>query len=142
MYINHNFFIHSSVDGHLGTDGAVSWMFKKQGVITVKSEGLDADEFMMAALEAGAEDVSDEGDTFEVITDYTEFQTVLENLKNAGYNYEEAEIAMNPENKVEITDLDTAKKVMVLYDALDDLDDVQEVYANFDIPEELLEQLD
>lgn len=128
--------------GNLGTDGAVSWMFKKQGVITVKSEGLDADEFMMAALEAGAEDVSDEGDVFEVITDYTEFQTVLENLKAAGYNYEEAEIAMNPENKVEITDLETAKKVMVLYDALDDLDDVQEVYANFDIPEELLEQLD
>lgn len=128
--------------GNLGTDGAVSWMFKKQGVITVKSEGLDADEFMMAALEAGAEDVSDEGDTFEVITDYTEFQTVLENLKAAGYSYEEAEIAMNPENKVEITDLETAKKVMVLYDALDDLDDVQEVYANFDIPEELLEQLD
>lgn len=128
--------------GNLGTDGAVSWMFKKQGVITVKSEGLDADEFMMAALEAGAEDVSDEGDVFEVITDYTEFQTVLENLKAAGYNYEEAEIAMNPENKVEITDLETAKKVMVLYDALDVLDDVQEVYANFDIPEELLEQLD
>lgn len=128
--------------GNLGTDGAVSWMFKKQGVITVKSEGLDADEFMMAALEAGAEDVSDEGDVFEVITDYTEFQTVLENLKAAGYNYEEAEIAMNPENKVEITDLETAKKVMILYDALDDLDDVQEVYANFDIPEELLEQLD
>lgn len=128
--------------GNLGTDGAVAWMFKKQGVITVKSEGIDPDEFMMAALEAGAEDVSEEDGVFEVITDYTEFQTVLENLKTAGYAYEEAEISMNPENKVEITDLETAKKVMVLYDALDDLDDVQDVYANFDIADELLDQLD
>ena len=128
--------------GNLGTDGAVAWMFKKQGVITVKSEGIDADEFMMAALEAGAEDVSEEDGVFEVITDYTEFQTVLENLKAAGYNYEEAEIAMNPENKVQITDLDTAKKVMALYEALDDLDDVQEVYANFDIADDILAQLD
>lgn len=128
--------------GNLGTDGAVAWMFKKQGVITVKSEGIDADEFMIAALEAGAEDVSEENGVFEVITDYTEFQNVLESLKAAGYNYEEAEIAMNPENKVEITDLDTAKKVMALYDALDDLDDVQEVYANFDIADDILAQLD
>ena len=67
---------------------------------------------------------------------------VKENLKAAGYNYEEAEIAMNPENKVQITDLDTAKKVMALYEALDDLDDVQEVYANFDIADDILAQLD
>lgn len=128
--------------GNLGTDGAVAWMFKKEGIITVKSEGIDPDEFMMAALEAGAEDIKVEDDIFEVITDYTQFQTVLENLKQAGYSYEEAAIEMNPENKVEVTDLDTAKKVMALYDALEDLDDVQEVYANFDIPEEILEQLD
>lgn len=128
--------------GNLGTDGAVAWMFKKEGVITVKSEGIDPDEFMMAALEAGAEDVSSEDGMFEVITDYTEFQTVLDNLTKAGYKYEEAEIEMNAENKIEITDLDTAKKVMALYDALEDLDDVQEVYANFDIDDEILEKLD
>ena len=79
---------------------------------------------------------------FEVTTEYTEFQTVLENLKNAGYQYEEAEISMIPENTVEITDLETAKKVMALYDALEDLDDSQNVYSNFDIPDEILEQLD
>lgn len=129
-------------DGNLGTDGAVSWMFKKHGLITVKSEDIDADEFMMAALEAGAEDVVEENGVFEITTDYTEFQTVLENIKNAGYNYEEAEITMTAENKVEITDLDTAKKVMALYDALDDLDDVQEVYANFEIADDILAQLD
>jgi len=68
--------------------------------------------------------------------------TVLENLKNAGYQYEEAEITMIPENTVEITDLETAKKVMALYDALEDLDDSQNVYSNFDISDEILEQLD
>ena len=129
-------------DGNLGADGAVSWMFKKKGIITVKAEGIDADEFMMAALEAGAEDVTEDDGYFEVTTEYTEFQTVLENLKNAGYQYEEAEISMIPENTVQITDLETAKKVMALYDALEDLDDSQNVYSNFDIPDEILEQLD
>lgn len=134
--------VFSRKGGNLGADGAVSWMFKKLGIIEVASEGLDLDEFMMAALEAGAEDVTDEGETFEVVTDYTQLQTVAENLKAAGYTYTEAEISMVPDNKVEITDLETAKKVMLLFDSLDDLDDVQEVYSNFDIPEELLEQLD
>ena len=132
----------SRKDGNLGADGAVSWMFKKKGLITVKAEGIDIDEFMMAALEAGAEDVEEADGVFEVTTDYTEFQTVLENLKNAGYTYEEAEIEMIPENRVEITDLETAKKVMALFDDLEDLDDSQNVYSNFDISDELLEQLD
>ena len=86
--------------------------------------------------------IAEEEGYFEVTTEYTEFQTVLENLKNAGYQYEEAEISMIPENTVEITDLETAKKVMALYDALEDLDDSQNVYSNFDIPDEILEQLD
>lgn len=134
--------VFSRKGGNLGSDGAVAWMFKKLGIIEVKAEGIDFDEFMMAALEAGAEDVSDEGEFLEVITDYTELQSVAENLKEAGYTYAEAEISMVPDTKVEITDLETAKKVMLLFDSLDDLDDVQEVYSNFDIPEELLEQLD
>lgn len=127
--------------GNLGTDGAVSWKFKKNGLITISSAGLDTDEFMMIALEAGAEDVKEEDGLFEVITDYTEFQTVLENLTKAGYKYEEAEITMIPDNKVNLTDLETAKKVMMLFDTLDELDDVQAVYADFDIPDEILEKL-
>ncbi|MGL5963078.1 MAG: YebC/PmpR family DNA-binding transcriptional regulator [Fusobacteriaceae bacterium] len=127
--------------GNLGTDGAVSWKFKKQGVIVIPSTGLDADEFMMEALEAGAEDVKTEEGFFEVITDYTEFQSVLENLTKAGFKYEDAEITMIPDNKVEITDLETAKKIMLLFDTLDELDDVQNVYADFDIPDEILEKL-
>ena len=127
--------------GNLGTDGAVSWKFKRVGLISIPVNGMDADEFMMQALEAGAEDVREEDGMFDVITDYTEFQTVLENLTKAGFKYEEAELTMLPDNKVEIGDLETAKKVMILFDALDDLDDVQNVYADFDISDELLEQL-
>ncbi len=129
-------------EGNLGSDGAVAWMFNKRGFISVPSEGLDADEFMMAALEAGAEDIVEGEGIFEVYTEYTEFQTVLENLKTAGFSYTEAEVTMIPENKVEIKDLETAKKVMKLYEVLDDLDDSQEVYYNFDIADEILEQLD
>ena len=97
-------------------------MFKKKGIITVKAEGIDTDEFMMATLGEGAEGVTEEEGYFEVTAEYTEFQTVLEDLKNAGYQYEEAEISMIPENTVQITDLETAKKVMALYDALEDLE--------------------
>lgn len=127
--------------GNLGTDGAVSWMFKKEGVIQVNADGLDADEFMMNALEAGAEDVILEDGVFQVITDYQEFQNVLNNLKEMGYTYTDAQIEMNPENKLVIEDLDTAKKVMVLFEALEELDDVQEVYSNFDFTDEILEKL-
>ncbi len=131
----------SRKNGNLGTDGAVSWMFQRKGEIVVAAEGVDADELMMAALEAGAEDVKDEDGEFTVLTDPADCNTVSEELKKAGYNITEAEVAMIPDNKVQITDLDTAKKVMALYEALDDLDDVNDVYSNFDISEELLEQL-
>lgn len=127
--------------GNLGTDGAVSWMFQKKGEISIVSEGVDADELMMAALEAGAEDVKDEDGNFIVLTEPNECNLVAEELKKAGYNVLEAEVSMLPDNKVEITDLETAKKVMTLYDALDDLDDVNDVYSNFDISDELLEQM-
>lgn len=131
----------SRKNGNLGTDGAVSWMFQRKGEIVVAAEGVDADELMMAALEAGAEDVKDEDGEFTVLTDPADCNTVSEELKKAGYNVTESEVAMIPDNKVQITDLDTAKKVMALYEALDDLDDVNDVYSNFDISEELLEQL-
>ena len=128
--------------GNLGADGAVSWMFKRKGVISLKDNNFDDDEVMMAALEAGAEDVIKNNGYFDIITDYTQFQEVLESLKTAGYNYEEAELDMIPENKIQITDLETAKAVMKLFDALEDLDDSQDVYSNFDIADDILEQLD
>ncbi|WP_418965684.1 YebC/PmpR family DNA-binding transcriptional regulator [Cetobacterium sp.] len=133
--------VFSRRNGNLGTDGAVSWMFQRKGEIIVAAEGVDADELMMAALEAGAEDVKEEDGEFTVLTDSADCNTVADELKKAGYNVTEAEVAMIPDNKVQITDLDTAKKVMALYEALDDLDDVNDVYSNFDISDELLEQL-
>lgn len=133
----------SRKDGNLGSDGAVSWMFNKKGEIIISSEEVkDAEEFMMEALEAGAEDIVEEEGEYQVITDPADFQVVLDALTEAGYKHEEAEVTMLPENKVNITDLSVAKKVLALYDTLDTLDDVQEVYSNFDIPEEILNQLD
>ena len=127
--------------GNLGTDGAVAWMFAKKGEIIIAGEGLDADELMMAALEAGAEDVKEEDGEFTVLTEPADCNMVAEELKKVGYSVMEAEVTMIPDNKVQITDLETAKKVMALYEALDDLDDVNDVYSNFDISDELLEQL-
>lgn len=131
----------SRKNGNLGTDGAVSWMFQRKGEILIENTGFDIDELMMTALEAGAEDVKEEGEEIVVLTDVANFTSVVEELKKANYVIKEAEITMIPDNKVEITDLDTAKKVMALYEALDDLDDVNDVYSNFDISDELLEQI-
>ncbi len=130
----------SKKGGNLGTDGAVAWMFNKNGLIEIAAEGVDEEELMMTALEAGAEDVKAEDDMFEVLTDPANFQEVLSALTEAGYKYEEAEITMIPENKVEITDVDTAKKVLALYETLEDIDDVNDVYANFEISDEIMEE--
>lgn len=129
--------------GNLGSDGAVSWMFNRKGEIIIPSEQVeDSEEFMMTALEAGAEDIIEEDGEFQVITDVADFQTVLDNLTKNGFKHEEAEITMIPENKIMITNIDLAKKVILLYDSLDDLDDVQKVYSNFEIADEIMEQLD
>lgn len=130
----------SKKGGNLGTDGAVAWMFNRNGLIEIAAEGIDEEELMMTALEAGADDVKLEEEMFEVVTDPTVFQEVLDALTAAGYKYEEAEITFIPENKVEITDVDTAKKVLALYEALEDIDDVNDVYSNFDISDEIMEE--
>lgn len=130
----------SKKGGNLGTDGAVAWMFNKNGLIEIAAEGVDEEELMMTALEAGAEDVKAEDDMFEVLTDPANFQEVLSALTEAGYKYEEAEITMIPENKVEITDVDTAKKVLALYETLEDIEDVNDVYSNFEISDEIMEE--
>jgi YebC/PmpR family DNA-binding regulatory protein len=127
--------------GNLGSDGAVAWMFNRNGLIEIPAEGIDEEELMMTALEAGAEDVKLEDGIFEVITPPNDFQTVLDALVEAGYKYDEAEITMIPENKVEITDEDMAKKVFALFEALEDIDDVDDVYSNFDIPDEIMEKM-
>lgn len=126
--------------GNLGTDGAVSWMFKKKGIINIPVENLNFDEVMLDCLEAGAEDLKIEDEFFEIITDPNELGEVLKGLE-IKYKCENAEVTMLPDNKVTITDIEMAKKVLILFDALDDLDDVQEVYSNFEISDEILEQI-
>ncbi len=127
--------------GNLGTDGAVSWMFKKQGIITIKNENIDFEKLMSDAIDSGAEDIIENDTVYEIITDYSELNNVLENIKNLNYAVEDAEISMIPENKIIISDVETAKKVILLHESLEDLDDVQEVYSNFDIDETILSQI-
>lgn len=126
--------------GKLGTDGSVSYLFERKGVVFVDASGQDEDELMMTALEAGAEDVLNEGDAFEIRCDQTDFMTVRENLEQAGIKYTSAELTMIPKTTVAL-DESEAKKTLRLVDALEDNDDVQEVYANFDIPDDVMERI-
>ena len=116
-------------------------MFERKGVIFVDAAGKDEDEVMMAAIEAGAEDVLPEGDAFEIRTDPAEFMAVRAGLEAAGIKYSSAEITMIPKNTVAL-DESEAKKTFRLIDALEDNDDVQDVYANFDISDEVMEALE
>jgi YebC/PmpR family DNA-binding regulatory protein len=128
--------------GNLGTDGSVAYMFERKGQISFAA-GVDEDALLEAALEAGADDVemAEDGSAL-VSTSFADFLTVNEALAAAGFKGEEAEIAMIPTISAPVTDLETAQKVLKLIDMLEDLDDVQEVYHNADIADELMEQLD
>jgi YebC/PmpR family DNA-binding regulatory protein len=133
--------IFSRTGGSLGTSGSVAWMFEKKGnVIVNKSSGADEDALLELALEAGAEDMTAEDDHWEIITDAESFRGVVEALKEEGIELTSAEVTMMPQNTIEL-DKDAAKKVLRLVDALEDYEDVQEVYANFDIPDEILQEL-
>ncbi|MGF1724100.1 YebC/PmpR family DNA-binding transcriptional regulator [Photobacterium nomapromontoriensis] len=130
----------SKAGGNLGTDGSVSYLFDKKGVISY-APGLDEDTVMEAALEGGADDVeiNDDG-SIDVYTTPAEFGAVKDALDAAGFDAENAEVTLVPSTKADL-DLDTAPKLLRLIDALEDLDDVQEVYHNGDITDEVAEQL-
>lgn len=127
--------------GNLGTDGSVAYMFDRKGQISFAA-GVSEDALMEAALEAGADDVemAEDGSAL-VSTSFSDFHGVNEALRAAGFKAAEAEIAMIPSISAPITDLETAQKVIKLIDMLEDLDDVQEVYHNAEIPDEIMEQL-
>ena len=129
--VRHTFSKHN---GNLGVSGSVAFMFDRKGLISLSHDN-DFDTVFEAALEVGAEDVKDEGDVFEIITDPTDFIEVREALVAAGLNFETAEITMIPQT---VTDLEGkhAEQMLKLIDKLEDNDDVQNVYANFDISEE------
>jgi YebC/PmpR family DNA-binding regulatory protein len=128
-------------NGNLGESGCVSWMFDKKGLIQVDKEGVSEDELMDQALEAGAEDVVDEESEFHVLTAAEEFDDVRGALEEAGVTFLEASVTMIPQNTVGVTDEKIARSLIKLMDSLEDHDDVQNVSANFDIDDALMEQL-
>ena len=129
----------SKFGGNLGTDGSVAWMFERRALVMVPADGVDEDELMLAAAEGGADDVTGDGTSFEVTSAPEALRAVREAIESAGFAVESAELTMIPKTTVELSEEVAARTVIRLVEALEDLDDVQEVFANFDIPDELLE---
>ncbi len=123
--------------GNLGTQGCVSFMFEKKGVIVIEKEGNDEDKVMEDALESGAEDFNaDSDDVFEIYTSPEDFGSVMEQLEAKKYEFVSADVSMVPSNYTKIDDPEAAEKMQKLLDMLEDNDDVQNVYHNWDMPEE------
>ena len=134
--VRHTFARH---DGNLAESGAVAWLFERKGVVLVDRDSTDEEELTLAAADAGAEDVAEEGSSFEVTCAPEDLHSVREALEAAGFAVTDAEVTMLPKTTVEIEEESVARKVLKLIDGLEENDDVQEVYANFDIPEQVLE---
>ena len=130
-------YIFSKNGGKLGTSGSVAYLFERKGVILVPKDSADEDELMEAALEAGAEDVEEQENDYRIVTAPEDFMTVRDALDNAGIPHENAEITMEAQNSIDL-DAGTARQTLRLIDALEENDDVQEVYANFDISDEVM----
>ena len=123
--------------GNMGTTGSVGFMFDTRGVLVVeRTPGMDEDELMMMALDAGAEDVRPDEDVVEILTDPNEFSKVREALEQQGLTFLSAEVQKIPQNTVEVTDPDTIQKIQKMLDLLEESDDVQNVYHNADLPDE------
>ena len=125
-------------DGSLGESGSVAWLFDRTGLLVV-DEDVDEDELTLAAADGGADDVMRDGSVFQVTCAPDDLQTVRRALDDAGIPIESAELAMLPKTSVVVDDEGAARKIVRLIEALEDLDDVQDVYANFDIPDAVLE---
>jgi YebC/PmpR family DNA-binding regulatory protein len=126
--------------GSLGESGSVAWVFDRNGVHYVKKDDITEDDLMLAALEHGAEDISEEDDFFEVTCPMEEFHKLKVGLEESGFDVEESELQQIPKNRVDVTGSD-AKKLMNLLEALGDHDDVQNVWSNADIDEDTLAEL-
>jgi YebC/PmpR family DNA-binding regulatory protein len=126
-------------DGNLGSSGAVSWLFERRGVVLVDAESTDEDALTLAAAEGGAEDVTRDGSSFSVTCAPEDLAAVRKAIEDSGISVESAELTMVPKTTVEVADEAAARKVLRLMDALEENDDVQDVFANFDIPERMLE---
>jgi YebC/PmpR family DNA-binding regulatory protein len=131
--------IFSKHDGNLGTTGAVAWLFERRGVVLVDADGADEEELTLAAAEGGAEDVALDGSSFQVVCAPEDLNAVRHAIEEAGIAVRSAESTMVPKTTVDVEDEAAARKIVRLMDALEDNDDVQDVFANFDIPERVLE---
>jgi YebC/PmpR family DNA-binding regulatory protein len=128
-------------EGNLGTSGAVAWLFERKGVLIVPADGVGEEDLMLVAADGGAEDVELDGSSFQVISAPDDLAAVRAALDEAGIPYDSADLTMLPKTTVSVEDESTAKKLVRLMDALEDNDDIQAVYANFDIPEGILERV-
>lgn len=133
--------IFSKNNGNLGESGSVSWIFEKKGIVQLKANGKTEDDVLAVALDVGAEDVKTESGSFEVTTPAEKLDEVKSAFEQAGYEIEVAEATMYPQNLVKL-DRKQAEQMLKLMDSLEDHDDVQNVYANFDIDEKLMEELE
>ena len=127
----------SKCGGNLGANGCVAWMFDKKGLMVVEKGAVDEEALMEAALEAGAEDVREEEDCFEIITDPQDFDGVRDALETAGFTFAMAEVSMIPQTMTSLEGKD-AQQMVKLMEMLEDNDDVQKVHTNADIPEDLV----
>ncbi|MGH3133808.1 MAG: YebC/PmpR family DNA-binding transcriptional regulator [Gaiellaceae bacterium] len=134
--VRHQFSKHG---GNLGATGAVAWQFERRGIVLVPAAGVDEEELLLAAADAGADDVEPDGSSFVISSPPEVLTAVREAVETAGFPIESSELAMVPKATVEIADEATARKVLRLVEGLEESDDVQDVYANFDIPEPVLE---
>jgi YebC/PmpR family DNA-binding regulatory protein len=134
--VRHTF---SKNDGNLGESGSVAWLFERKGVVLVPAESVDEEELMLAAADAGAEDVVEEESEYQVTSSPEALHNVKEALAAVGIGFESAEVTMLPKTTIRVEDEADAKKLVRLMEALEENDDVQDVYSNFDIPEGVLE---
>ena len=125
--------------GNLGTTGAVAWQFERRGVVLVSADGADEDALVLTAAEAGADDVELDGSSFVVTSAPDAVTPVRQALDDAGFAVESVDLAMVPKTTVAVSDESTARRIMNLVEGLEETEDVQDVYANFDIPEAVLE---
>lgn len=128
-------------NGSLGATGCVGWMFDQRGIITF-DENVDFDKLFETAINLDALDVTEEDDTYKVITSPENFQAVVEGLEAAGFTSQSADLSRIPQNTVEVTDEKTAEQILKLLDKLEEHDDVQNVYSNFDISDDIIQKLE
>lgn len=127
--------------GNLGENGCVGWMFKPLGIVSF-DKSVDFDKLFETAVDLGADDIQEEDEDYKVITSVENFQKVVEGLEKEGFTNKNAELTRQPENIIEVTDEKTASQILKLLDKIEEHDDVQNVYANFDIADEILQKME